>query len=243
MALSQLQFGGSYSKELKKNVFLTGGIQLGFANRAFKEQDLRTDSQWDGSQFDPSLPKGENFDNTSIFFADFSAGGNLRLQKDDRRTKLDFGLALYHVNKPRQEFFDASDQKLPSRFVIHAIGAIKLSNSVDFLLHGSTQFQSSYREYIPGAAFRLYLSQERGKELAFQVGTNWRVLGDETDLSDAIVPTVELHYKTLSVGVSYDINVSNFRIATEDQGGPEIWVAYRIVKVKPLGQFKTCPIF
>ena len=243
LALTNLQLGGSYTTELKKNVFLTGGLQLGFGNRAFKEQDLFFDSQWNGSAFDPSLPKGENFDNTSIFYLDLAVGGNLRLQKDDRRTKLDFGASLYHLNSPRQEFFDASDQKLPSRFAIHAIGAIKLSNSLDFLIRGVTQFQSKYREYIPGAAFRIYLNQDRGKELAFQLGANWRIVGDDTDLSDAIVPAIELHYRTLSVGVSYDVNVSNFRIATDDQGGPEVWIAYRIVKVKPLGQFKTCPIF
>ena len=241
LALSHLQLGGSYSTELKKNVFLTGGIQLGFGNRAFKEQDLTFDSQWDrdANKFDPSLPQGENFDNTSIFFLDFSLGGNLRLQKDDRRTKLDIGVSLYHLNQPRQEFFDNSDQRLPSRFALYALGAIKIANPLDLLLRGTAQFQTTYREYVPGIALKLHLSQDRGKELAFQLGANLRL----NDITDAIIPTVELHYRTLGVGVSYDINVSDFDIATDQRGGPEIWVSYRIVKVKPLGQFKTCPIF
>ena len=234
-----LQLGASYSKELSKNVFLTGGTQLGFANRSYKSADLTFDRQWDGDKFDPSLPSGEGYDNTSDVFLDLSVGGNLHLQKDDRRTKLDFGLALYHVNKPRQDFFDDSKIKLPNRFAIYGIGAVKLGGALDFLLRGTTQFQTTYREYLAGAAFKLYLDQSRGKELAIQAGANIRF----NEITDAIIPTVELHYRTFAVGVSYDINISDFEVATDQKGGPEVWVSYRIQNVKPLGVFKTCPIF
>ncbi len=243
LTLAQLQLGGSYTTELSTNVFLTGGVQLGLANRNFKERDLTFDNQWNGSSFDPSLPTGEDFDNTSIFFADLSIGGNLRLQNPNRRTKLDVGASLYHLNRPRQEFFDASDSKLPSRIAFYAQGGIKLGNPLDILLRGAAQFQSTYREYIPGIALRLYLNQSRGKELAFQAGVNFRLTNNDSGVSDAVVPAVELHYRTLGIGVSYDINVSDFQIATDQRGGPEIWVSYRIINVKPLGQFKTCPIF
>ncbi len=241
LTLAQLQLGGSYSKELAKNAFLTGGLQLGFSNRSFKEGDLTFDSQFDPirNMYDPSLATGENFDKTSKFYPDLSIGANLRLQKDDRRTKLDFGVAMYHLNTPKQEFFESGGQKLPARFAIYGIGAMKLAGPLDLLLRATAQLQSKYREYVPGAALKIHLNQNRGKELAFQVGANFRV----NEFTDAITPAVELHYKTLSVGYSYDINVSDFQIATDDKGGPEIWVAYRIVKVKPLSQFKTCPIF
>ncbi|MBK8505124.1 MAG: PorP/SprF family type IX secretion system membrane protein [Saprospiraceae bacterium] len=234
-----LQLGASYSKELAKNTFLTGGVQLGLANRSYKSEELTFDNQWNGDLFDPSLPTGENFDNTGDLFADFSVGGNLRMQKDDRRSKVDLGVALYHLNRPRQDFFDAAKVKLPNRFAIYGIGAIKLGGALDFLARATVQFQTTYREYLPGAAFKLYLDQSRGKELAIQAGANLRF----NKITDAIIPTVELHYKTLSAGVSYDINISDFEIATDQKGGPEIWVSYRIEKVKPLGVFKTCPIF
>ncbi len=241
LAHSNLQLGGSYSMELDKNIFLTAGVQVGFSNRNFKEGDLTFNNQYDDalSMFDPTLPTGEDFDNTSIFYADVSAGLNLRMQKENRRTKLDLGGAIYHINQPRQEFFDDSDSKLPGRFAVYALGAVKLFEAMDLLVRGTAQFQSSYREYVPGASIQIWLDQRRGRELAFQAGCNFRL----NDVTDAIIPTVELHYRTLGVGFSWDVNVSDFQIATEDKGGPEIWVSYRIVKVKPLSQFKTCPIF
>ena len=234
-----LQLGGSYSKELSNNTFLTGGLQVGFANRSFKSGDLTFDNQWNGDQFDPSLPTGEAFDNLADFFIDFSAGGNLRLQKDDRRTKLDLGVAVHHINRPRQNFFDAEKIRLPNRFAVYGIGAVKLGGAVDFLARATLQFQTTYREYLPGAAFRLYLDQSRGKQLAIEAGANLRF----NEITDAIIPTIELHYKTFAAGVSYDINISDFEVATDQKGGPEIWISYRIEKVKALGAFKTCPIF
>ncbi len=245
LSLNGLQVGGSYSSELSKNVFLTGGVQLGFANRSFNEEDLTFGRQYVDGAFDAATPTGEDFDNTSFFFADFSIGGNLRLQKDDRRTKVDIGASLYHLNRPRQEFFDNSDSKLPSRVAVYGIGAIKLAEPLDLMLRGSLQWQGKYNEYVPGAALQIYLDQKRGKELALQVGATMRFARFlETGVkNDAVIPTVEFHYNTFSLGISYDVNVSDFKEATDRRGGPEVWVAYRIVKVQPLGRFETCPIF
>lgn len=240
LSRADLQLGGSYTTELSKNTFLTGGLQLAFANRAFKTAELTFDNQWSTSisQFDPSLPTGESFDKTSDFFVDISIGGNLRLQNDDRRSKLDLGLSLYHINSPKQNFFD-QDIRLPARFAVYGIGAIKVAGPLDLLARMTAQFQTTYREYLPGLALKLYLDQQRGKELAIQAGANLRF----NEINDALIPTVELHYRAISVGVSYDINVSDIEVATDQRGGPEIWFMYRIQKVKSLGVFKTCPIF
>jgi len=239
LALGQLQLGGSYSMELSKNTFLTGGVQVGFAQRRFKADDLTFDAQYDGERFDPGLPTGENYDNESFGFADISLGANLRLQNDDRRTKLDFGVGLYHLNQPNQSYYDVDNIKLDSRFSVHALGSIKLAEIFDLLANGTLQYQGKFNENVFGLAGRIYLNQKRGKEFAFQAGANLRL----NSITDAIIPTVELHLNALSVGVSYDVNISDFEQVTDGKGGPEIWVSYRIIKVKPLSQFKTCPIF
>ncbi len=239
LSLTNLQLGASYSKELSSNVFLTGGAQLGFSQRAFKTDELTFDNQFLSGAFDPTAPSGEDLTNTSFFFVDLGVGGNLRLQNEDRRSKLDLGLSLYHLLEPNQSFFDDSGVNLPRRLAVHALGALKVADPLDILLRGTAQFQSSYKEFVPGIAARIYLDQKKGKELAFQFGINARF----NSITDAIIPTIEVHYRTLSVGASYDVNVSQFEIATDGAGGPEIWVSYRIVKVKPLNDFKTCPIF
>ena len=238
LRLGQFQLGGSYSAELATNTFLTGGLQLGLTQRRFSTEDLTFDSQFNGERFDPTLPSNELFADESIFFVSLSAGANLRLQNKNQRSKLDFGFGIYHINQPDQNFSTIQGVNLPLRFSLHALGAIKLIDALDLIANGTAQFQGPFNENVLGLGLRIYLNRDRGKELAFQLGGNIRL----NDVTDAVIPTAELHFNTLSVGFSYDVNVSDFDIATDQKGGPEIWVSYRIAKVKPL-RTKICPIF
>jgi type IX secretion system PorP/SprF family membrane protein len=237
-SLNTLHLGlsGSYTYMLNNNNLLTGGVQIGGAQKAFKTDLLTWDRQWNGFQYDPTLQSGENFDNLSVLFADISLGANYRLQANDQRSKIDFGAGYYHLNRPNQNFYDDLESRLPQRLAIHAIGALKVSENVDVLLHGVYQIQAQSSEIVPGAGAKIYLNQQRGKELALVLGANWRV-------QDAVIPTIELHYKTWHAGFSYDINYSDFNVATGRRGGPELSLSYRILKVKPLPVYKTCPIY
>lgn len=231
-----LGLNGSYTYMINNNHLITAGVQLGGAQRAFRTDGLTWDGQWNGFIYDPALPSGESFDNLSTLFGDLSLGFNYRLQGNDQRTKLDLGGGYFHVNRPNQNFFDDLRSELPSRFSVHALGAIKMGRSFDLLVHGLYQFQAQASEIVPGVGAKLYLNQQRGRELALVLGTNWRV-------NDAFIPTIELHYKTWHAGFSYDINYSDFNVATGRRGGPEFSLSYRILKVKPLPVFKTCPIY
>ena len=237
-SLNTLHLGlsGSYTYLLNKNNLLTAGLQLGGAQKAFKLDRLQWDGQWNGFEYDPTLPSGESFDNLSVLFGDISLGLNYRLQMDDTRTKLDLGAGYYHLNRPNQNFYDDLESRLPQRLAIHAIGALKVGRSVDVLVHGLFQLQEQAREIVPGAGAKIYLNQQRGKELALVLAANWRV-------QDAVIPTIEVHYKTWHAGFSYDINYSDFNVATGRRGGPELSLSYRILKVKPVPVYKTCPIY
>ena len=61
-------------------------------------------------------------------------------------------------------------------------------------------------------------------------------------IQDAYWPTFEVSYNNLNVGLNYDFNTSQFDIATENKGGMELSVRYIISKVRPLPEFKVCPL-
>jgi type IX secretion system PorP/SprF family membrane protein len=237
-SLNTLHLGlsGSYTYLINSNNLISAGVQLGGAQRSFKTNDLTWDRQWNGFEYDPNISSGETFDNLSILFADISLGLNYRIQGNDERSKIDLGAGYFHVNRPKQNFNENIPSQLPSRFAFHGLGALKLANSFDLLLNGIYQLQGSSSEIVAGAGTKIYLNQQRGKELALVLGVNWRV-------QDAVIPTIEFHYKTWHAGFSYDLNYSNFNVATSRRGGPEFSISYRILKVKPLKVFKTCPIY
>ena len=240
LQLAQLVLSGSYSIVVNPSFIITPGIQLGGSQRAFREDDITTDSQYDVflQRYEPSLPRGENFDNLSILFANLGGGINFRLQRDGR-TNVDFGIGAFHLNRPNQAFFDDQDYNLASRFTGYLMGSLRLVESLDLVARGAIQFQGEYNENLGGLGLRFHLNQQRGKQLNLLIGANARY----TTAMDAIAPTIEVEFNTLKVAASYDINISEFNQATEYRGGPEVSVIYRIVKVKPLKVYKTCPIY
>jgi type IX secretion system PorP/SprF family membrane protein len=236
LSLATLGLNGSYTKPVSKSSFLTFGAQLAFSRRAFSLDDLQFDEQWDGVQFVSSRAVTEAFDRTAVFIPDLSIGGNYRWQKS-ARTKADIGIGAFHINRPRNPFYsDDRSVKLPVRFTINALTSFQVSNSVDILAHGLAQFQSPFREVIIGAGPKLHLSQKPGKRHAIGLYGMYR-------FGDAIAPAFHLYLNELQLGISYDINTSPFKVATGGKGGPEFSITYIITKVKPLSQFKACPIF
>ena len=235
LRLGSLGLAGSYTMQAAEELFFTLGVKLGAGQRAFSLDDLTFDSQYDGAQFDPNRGIGEAFDNQNIFIFDIDAGANLRWQKSSR-TKFDFGLGLFHINQPIHPFYESNDVKLPMRLAIHAIGGFEIASKLDLLLRGIYQTQGPHSETNLGAGLLIHLNQNLGKEFGLELAGHWR-------LNDAIAPMVRLHYRNLQVGFSYDINNSAFDIATLNRGGPEFSLIYIVTKVKPLSNYKVCPLF
>ena len=89
-----------------------------------------------------------------------------------------------------------------------------------------------------GGGVRYHLNQERGQELAIQAGLGVRF----NEFGDALIPQVQVNYQYWQVGFSYDVNVSDYRAATNRTAGPELTVRYFIHEVRPIGVFKQCPL-
>ena len=230
-------FTGSiaYTQQLSRGFFATVGGQIGIGHRSFKLEQLTFDNQFNGEVFDPSIAPAESFTNTATTFLDTGFGLNLHFQKNDKRTKLDVGLGLHHLNTPSQNFYGNSTIDIPVRKDIYAMGVLKLNNNFDLLGNGLLRMQGEYQEIVLGAALRIHLNTTQTKELALDLGGNWRT-------GDAISPYIGLIYHQWRFGFSYDINTSPFTTATNSNGGPEVIAIYTITKLRALGN-KLCPLF
>ena len=78
LSATKLGVVGSYIRPLNKSNLISIGLQIGIAQRAFSDSNLRFDNQWDGDLVNTNLSTGENFDNRSFFFSDFTVGANWR---------------------------------------------------------------------------------------------------------------------------------------------------------------------
>lgn len=229
---------GSFTYMVNEHFFLTPGIGVGFGQRSINSKNLNFGDQWQGDRWNPDPVTGEkiDLDNLSFFYPEISAGLNIRLQNSSR-TKIDAGAGFSHLNSPRMRFYDNTDDaKLPITMSVYGLGSLYIAQPFDLILNAAYRRSDEYNETLLGAGLKVYLSSRRGKEFAIVGGINFR-----TD--DAWVPTVELHINQIRAGVSYDINNSEFQIATEKRGGLEISLQYIITEVKPLKDYRSCPVY
>jgi len=96
---------GGYTKQITKRHFLSAGVQLSGYQRSFETDRLRFDEQYDGKQFQEEFFNGENFNDRTKFFGDISAGLNWRYAHGQKRTTIDGGVGLFHINEPHSSFF------------------------------------------------------------------------------------------------------------------------------------------
>jgi len=97
------------------------------------------------------------------------------------------------------------------------------------------QFQGPYEEKLGMLGVRWHAEFEPDRQIWFQLGTGYRF----DDFGDAVYPSVEVFFRGLQVGANYDINVSDFNVATNRRGGFEISARYIIDRVPRV--IKVCP--
>lgn len=217
-----------------ENQKLSAGLQGGFAQRSISP----TVQKW-GNQFCPTCPttgydpntnSGENIPASSDFsFGDFSGGvlwtysAGQSTMSSNNQMSFNAGIAFHHINRPKQEFLNA--EKLYSRYVAHAGANIGLKNFNSALLPSVLLVkQGTTQEIILGMLIRYTIKEQSKytgffKETAVQFGAYYRA-------GDAVVPTMVIEYASYAVGVSYDVNISEFRTASKGQGGIEIFLRF-----------------
>ena len=238
LELSNTNIGlvGSYTQRLAEKHFITGGLHLSLSQRRLSLDRLQVDQQYNGDVFDPSLPSGETSLNTSIAFGDFSGGLNYRFQNPFKRTKIDIGGSIYHIGTPNTSLFDDAEVPLSRRYTIYGISSFRIAEDFNLGLRAIGQFQGPHQEIVLGGTIKYHLVKGRSREVAIGLALAYR-------LGDAWVPTILVDYHNWSLGFNYDINTSDFKVATIRRGGPELSLIYIFSKVRPPKEFEICPIF
>lgn len=213
------------------------GLYGGFGQRSLTYGNLNWDRQYDGMSFDATRPTGElqNYGNHS--YMDFGAGlawfygkGHGTMSSNDAMN-FTAGFSVQHVNKPNYSFYGAGDQKLPMKIVAHGNADIGLKNK-NIVLQPSyiVMLQGGHHEINLGMMFK-YLMQDasrytdRKKSAAFVLGGYYR-------FADAAVIVAAYEFAGFRLGMSYDLNLSDLKVASKARGGFEVSLRYMIPTAK-----------
>lgn len=246
LQLSSLQVGLPISLTLptRKNHFITLGVTPAFGQRKFSTDKMTFDAQWVNSVYDPLANSREDqlFQRTNIQYFDLSAGLNYRIQSPALRSHLDFGAGIHHFNRPDHDFWSSGfngvgEVRLSSKQSFYAMGLLQIDPRFDLAANGLYQEQGTYRELVYGGGLRWHAIRDAYNEFSIQAGANYRHF-----FRDAIIPYVELRWKTWTLGVSYDWNwKSEVKVLTKRRAGPEVSLIYRHYNIK-MPKFKSCPM-
>lgn len=243
LSLGQNQFGlsGSYIRPLTSSAdnrhFLSFGLQAGLTQRNYNTRGIRTDLQYIDGTFNAINPTGEEgLLDENASFGSLSGGINYRYQKPasaDKRMYLDLGGAVYHLARGNKSFEDDQSIRLDRRISLYGITAFQIHKKIDLGALISGQFQGPHSELLIGGNARLYL-----KKVSLLLGLSYRALDN-----DALIPNVNLDYRNFSFGFSWDWNISDFQVATNGNGGPELSLIYTLGKSRVEEEVKIPCLF
>lgn len=193
------------------------GVQAGFINRSFDPSKLQFDDQFNAMiGFDPTAPSFENFSTTSATVFDASAGIFYFDGNPFDETKFFGGISVAHLTSPQDPFTSGSiTSKLPMRFTAH--GGVRFRAGDDFYMTPHILYIQQQSNTVK--ALGLYT------EMKFQ-DNNSLILGGMLRAGDAVVGDVGFRVKNMVIGLSYDVNTSALKSATNSQGGFELSISY-----------------
>lgn len=224
-----------------KNSYLSGGFMAGFVNRQFDGKNLTFDNQYTGGRFDPGAASGENFTGLTKGFADVALGLSFNSDLGENGSYY-LGSSLWHFNTPSYSFL-SDEIQLAAKWQFNGGLRTWLNEDLRLTLEANYSHQGAYNHTIAGGMVQYFFSdalmaESDIAELSLGGGLYVRA-------KDAIIPYAQLSYNHFDVGISYDVNTSPLKAASQGRGGFEFSISYRGFTKSPGSTISNmrCPRF
>lgn len=216
--LPMLAYHKSVNSE--RDAYLTAGFLGGVVQQRFDPTKLTFDDQFVNGAYSPTNPTRQSFNNANVIYWDAAAGMSYS-SVIGYDTRFYIGASYFHFTQPKVAFRQSNDIRLNKKFVVNG-GLSVASGEYDRLIVYADGFvQGGNYQAQGGVLFKHDLIQEDDdRTLSFSAGSFYR-------WNDAIVPVVKLDYYNWSAGLTYDVNVSKLRSASNARGGFELTLSYK----------------
>ena len=196
----------AYAKKVavRNDNIISVGAEIGFFQRSLVFDDL-------------VFNEPENLSNLNFMFPDLAIG-IANFYEINKQTILQSGIALYHINKPKQSLTDNDAIRLQQKMNIH------------------TTLNYAYTDNLSVQPKLLFSNQDTDKEFLLGCGVNYLLEGEKDILlksgianrfSDALILYFGAEIDGLSCVVSYDVNTSSLTNAGNNKGGFEFALVYQ----------------
>jgi type IX secretion system PorP/SprF family membrane protein len=210
-----------------ENAFLSAGFLAGLMQQKFDPTKLILNDQFvtksDGS-FSVLPYTSQVFNNTSVDYFDLSAGISYKASFNES-VDYYFGAGLFHITNPSVGFFEGSKIIMNKKLALNAglSGTIGDMNELIFYADYFDQYTNDFKRVgintaQIGVMYNHILNYDGDKSITAGMLYRW---------NDAVIPVLQLELSKLTIGASYDVNISNLTVASQARGGFELTVSFK----------------
>lgn len=210
-------------------------ISLGFMGsyiqKSVNPDNIKWDSQYNGFEYDHTLPNNENFAAISTHVLDVSTGlsyryyvGSKNVENSDQKL-IELGVASFRLLEPKYEFLLDGESKISRRYIAHGRYLTSISNSK--VVIGATSLfmlQNSAQEITFGPELRYLLSTST--KYTGYLKDSYVGLQLLYRYKDAIIPVLFFKTGNFKLSGSYDYNLSDLNSASKGVGGFELSIQF-----------------
>lgn len=217
--LPVLNFHKSLSED--EDNYLSLAFMGGFIQSQFDPSQAKLDDQFVNGSYSPTNQSLQVFSKTGYSYLDASTGLTYS-SSFGYGSRYYVGAALFHLNKPKVNFYsDNSETTVQQKWVIN--GGVTTDINDNSRLIGFADYfkQGGTRQFLGGVLYEWDIVQyDETDNVSFSFGGFYR-------WNDAFVPAVQLTMHEWNIGLTYDVNVSKLKTASQMRGGFELTGSFR----------------
>jgi type IX secretion system PorP/SprF family membrane protein len=222
--LTNSYFGTAINDKIKlaEYDFLSTSLSFAYSNRMVDLSVATFQTQFGSFGF---VPSSVNYDPISLVskkYFDLNAGVSFDHQGKDQ-LDYQFGLGLFHVNRPGQSVLNNDNYKLNIRTVLHGSLSYKLKNK-DIVYAGiNMQAQGQDRIFTIGGNYTRKFDELKNIYLTVGLWDRW---------GEAFYPYFGLKYNDIGIGISYDVPPTELRSRIGATNSMEATISWDLGKKK-----------
>jgi type IX secretion system PorP/SprF family membrane protein len=201
--------------------YLSLAFMAGPVQSQFDPTQAKFDDQFVNGSYAPTNQSSQVFTKTGYSYMDASTGLSYSSGFGER-SRFYLGAALFHFNKPRINFYSSNSETVVLQKWVANAGITTQTSDNSRLIGFADYFkQGGTRQFLGGVLYETDLVQfEETDNISFSFGGFYR-------FNDAIVPVVRLTLHEWQMGLSYDVNISKLKTASQLRGGFELTASFR----------------
>jgi len=207
-----------YNHQLDGNGYhrLGIGFQASVVSKSVDYNRFVFSRQFTPNGFDISLPTGEPISYLNISYPDYGTG-ILYSGYSSTEHQWHIGASYYHITRPNESVTGA-DARLSTRKTLHLGYNFPVNDESRIFFSGLYMSSAITAEAILGTVFQKSLNNYEMNS-SILMGVFYR-------FNESIIPYVGVEINQIQAGISYDVNISSLKSASNFRGGMEFTVQY-----------------